>query len=461
MGDGLYKRGGIWWFRTDPLTRKAASSGKRDKTAALLERRRRERLAADPDYVSEDEKSLGDWIVRLLEQKTKHRAAATVRYYRQKLGHLTRIFGPQAPLSVLRPAKFEEYVAQRLGEGAVPSTVDKEIKAAQVLARYAARFGAFRGRPELFKPPDFSAEYEPRERFLPEEELHALLKVLSPKRAAHVALSVAVGPRLSESFRITREDVDLANWKVRVRGTKTKKSRDWVPIAEPFWPLLLAALPFLPLEPWSNMVRDLERACIRAGIAKVTANDLRRTHGTWLSELGVHDSLIGRALRHSDERMARLVYAKPRAEKVGEAIAAQIAITKTRQQVPDEVGTDAPKGQIVQVAQSVEQRTEKPTFRLGDWAEAIANPGETEGFGESESPSDAATFRRVRNKNATVLVPRLPERRRLEHLIEATNLAFDQERPGRLRARARARIEALLGELAASFTGAPAGEALH
>ena len=42
--DGLYKRGPIWWVSTDPVTGKPQSTGCRDKKAARLWRRNRERL---------------------------------------------------------------------------------------------------------------------------------------------------------------------------------------------------------------------------------------------------------------------------------------------------------------------------------------------------------------------------------------------------------------------------------
>ena len=40
------------------------------------------------------------------------------------------------------------------------------------------------------------------------------------------------------------------------------------------------------VEHWSNPVRDLAAACARAGIAKVSPNDLRRSYASWLKQGG-------------------------------------------------------------------------------------------------------------------------------------------------------------------------------
>jgi integrase len=408
---GFYKRNRKWYVRTDPVTGEARTTGCTDIEAAKAWRRERERLAADPNYAAETEEGINYWAIKLIELKRRNRSAATVSFYSQKLGHIVRFFGADSPASSMRPGRFDDYVVQRRDEGATDHTISKEIKAAQQLAKFAKRGGAFRGDPSTFKPMDFNPQYEPRTTFATPEQLIKLLDVLSHKRAAHVALSVAVGPRLSEAFRVERSDVDLDNWTVMVRGTKTKKSRARIPIAEPFRQLLVAALPFLPLEPWGNMTRDLAAACKRAGIPKLTSNDLRRTHGSWLKEAGVSSSLIADTLRHSDERMVRMVYGQARPEKLGQAIAGQIAAAQTLQLAAktdtyekndsENDSKSAESQEIVQVAQSVEQRTEKPVFRSSQATEIARSPEGTLGSERPNSPNSDAAYRSVRSRNVT------------------------------------------------------------
>jgi len=55
--------------------------------------------------------------------------------------------------------------------------------------------------------------------------------------------------------------------------------------------------------------RDLAQACERAGIPKVTPNDLRRTFATWLAEAGVPELVTASLLGHTNSAMVRRVYA--------------------------------------------------------------------------------------------------------------------------------------------------------
>ena len=62
---------------------------------------------------------------------------------------------------------------------------------------------------------------------------------------------------------------------------------------------------------WPNARRDIIRACERAGVTRVTWNDLRRSHAKWLRGRGVEPSLIAEVLGHTTSRMAEVVYGRP------------------------------------------------------------------------------------------------------------------------------------------------------
>lgn len=411
MSDGFFKRGKIWWFRTDPLTGKQASSGKRDIKSAELEYRERARLATNPDYrpASSKDSSLNTWAVKFVEHKASTKSAATAIFYEKKLGHIVRIFGANTRISAaLRPGAFDEYAAIRRLEGVRSTTIRKEIGAARTLARFAARRGGYHGRPELFMPDDLGDDYAPGERFLNPPELEALLRELPPHRAAHVALAVAIGCRFSETFRVTLWDVDTSAWLVTIRGTKTKRSRATVPIAEPFRPLLALALPYLPLRPWlnANMKRDLAKACKRAGIAPVTSNDFRRTHGTWLAEAGVSDEHIGKVLRHADGRMARRVYGKLTPAKLGKLLEAKTSATIPQQLTVSGESATAESSAVPSDSTEDDMRIENP--RVGgsipsrDTSKTASFSGDTDGGGCRGVAQTDANSRNVRNDSATV-----------------------------------------------------------
>jgi len=56
------------------------------------------------------------------------------------------------------------------------------------------------------------------------------------------------------------------------------------------------------------MGRDLPAAAKRAGVPRVTANDLRRTFASWLVQAGVSLYVVSRLLGHKSTRMVELVY---------------------------------------------------------------------------------------------------------------------------------------------------------
>ena len=84
-------------------------------------------------------------------------------------------------------------------------------------------------------------------------------------------------------------------------------------------------------DPWLNITRDLDVACTQARIERVSANDLRRTFGKWLRTRGVSPDLIGEALGHVDERMAKRVYAKLTTDELG-ALLRSVAILGMKDQ---------------------------------------------------------------------------------------------------------------------------------
>lgn len=329
MGSKFYKREGVWYVRTDPVTGRALSTGQRTVTLRDAWHKQRLLKSIDPNHKPEGSEvnGLNTWCAKIVERKSELKAAATASFYKAKLGHVVRILGirlcgnPDAALDVaFAPENWDQYVKLRLSEGARATTIKKEIGCAKVVAKAGKRSKVFSGDISTFRPDDLDDDYEPGDRFLSFEEAVDLLDALNDAQRAHVALSIALATRYSEAFTVTENDVDLDNWTVRIHGTKTKSSKGRIPIAPPFREFLLLGLPHLPLKPWQNQCRDLEAACKRAGIAKVTSNDLRRTHASWLTEAGVPDSITSRIMRHVDERMVRTIYGRSRADRLGSAL---------------------------------------------------------------------------------------------------------------------------------------------
>lgn len=329
--DGLFKRGGspFWqcWIRGQRRSTKC-----RDREAARLVKAKLERAAADPAYLAAHQATVGGAVMDFLEHyKTRDRSEHTAKMYRVKCGHLTRLLGENLKLAELGATRVDQFITDRLAEGASRMTIGKELTALRQVLRVAQRYDAFPFEIGKVMPIGFATNYEPKTRALTWDEFLRLVPEVarfSPEHAAMVVFFVAVAARKSEAERAEGSDIDWDSWTVRVRGTKTRRAADDVPIAEPFRPLFEALVPRTSgrlFSVWTNMTRDLAAACKRAGMPRVTANDLRRSNATLLRLGGASVDIVARMLRHADSRMVERVYGRLKATDAGKLLAAQLA----------------------------------------------------------------------------------------------------------------------------------------
>jgi len=320
----LYKRGNVWHvdYADAEGNRVRESTKIKDRREAEEFGRRREQAARDPDRATREAETLKSAFQRLVDDRqAKARVGKgsikTAKFYVQKSGHWVRIFGADYPLLKLSAKNVDDYVIQRLGEGAMQATVAKEMVTLRAAMRLAIRAKAYDGNPLAILPVGFSPEYVPRSRWLPPEELSALLGKLVPDRAARVAFMVAVGAELGATDRARREDIGREF--VLVRGTKRASRWRKVPVVTKEQRSLLAYVQEhaegtngLLFRPWStgSIIRDIKGACRRAGIEPCTPNDLRRTFAQWLRQGGVPIELLAPMMGHTTTKMVQMVYAK-------------------------------------------------------------------------------------------------------------------------------------------------------
>jgi integrase len=331
----LYKRGKIWWYQ---FRGQRVSTFCSDHKAAQKAARRIEREAADPLHDSENEAATFEECMNafLDFQPTRGRAKLTIRGNRQHAGHLMRIIGPGKPANGITALVVDRYVNKRLAEGAVASTVHKELSTLRGCLKLASRHGRFRRSLDQVMP-ELERNYVPRETALTLEQLSLLLEELADHRARHVAFIVATSARWSESLAARPEDVSEVA--IVLRGTKTDLSRRTVPRLAVFAPLLKRALRKtsrpsnpgaspLPFQPWGNVRRDLAVACKAAGVPAVTPNDLRRSSASILRALGVDPQTIAPFMGHADSRMVERVYGRIQHDRLG-ALINQVTGTQT------------------------------------------------------------------------------------------------------------------------------------
>jgi integrase len=176
----------------------------------------------------------------------------------------------------------------------------------------------FEGHVDDLMPDDFSAEYRPRERWLPPAEFEALLKVLPAHRQLWLALAAYLGARAGEVAGLRWEHIHWDAAQVELWGTKTEGAARMVPLPKPLAQVLAPLRrdadgnerAGLVAGPWPNDSRDITAACKRAGIARCSPNDLRRTYASWLAQGGQSALTIGRLLGHTTSHMAERVYAR-------------------------------------------------------------------------------------------------------------------------------------------------------
>ncbi len=323
----LYKRGEVWWgtyYENGDRVRRSTNC--HDKKAAEALVRQWERDAADPDHAAANattvEAALAMMVAERDERARSGRGSAeTVRFYRQKAGHLIRVLGGTTPLAKLLPPAgarvVDAFISTRRAEGAHETTIAKELVTLRTALKLARRRGLWMADPAAVLPIGFAPEYKPRERWLAPEELQKLLAKLTPDHAARVAFIVATSACWGETERARREDVAPDKSSVFIRGTKRATRLRSVPVAAEFQRELLDyALKYAEgmdgnlFSPWGKVNRDLRLGCTKASIDRCSPNDLRRTHATWMRMAGVPLDLIAPVMGHKDSRMLERVYAR-------------------------------------------------------------------------------------------------------------------------------------------------------
>jgi len=177
--------------------------------------------------------------------------------------------------------------------------------------------------------PKFQAKYVPRETYLTPEQFSRLLwNVVAPphpnakpetvakiecrrvNRTLYCMLIALASPCRGELEKLLWEHVDLVRSTIKVPKGKTKSR------VVPIHPYLRPWLEALHkgtgpvIEPWGNDKRELARACARAGVPRVTPNDLRRTFATWVKQNDVDSAVVAAMMGHSSTAMVDRVYRK-------------------------------------------------------------------------------------------------------------------------------------------------------
>jgi integrase len=261
--------------------------------------------------------ALSEALDALYAHKQRKRvSAAELQIVSTKGARLLFHFGPGFNCNALDRARVDGYVDARRADGVTDSTIGKELhKLFEALKLAGKRWGGdiAEVRTTVLAPST------PRERWLDDHEYAALLAEVAPHRRDYVIAYCNTGARYSELYRIEARHLDHAGRRVWILGRKgdAEHRERWVSLSPAAYDVLAArakARPHGPLfAPWRNVKLNqmLQRACRRAGIAPVSANDLRRTFASWCCRHGMSERECQKFMGHSPASLlVRKVYAQ-------------------------------------------------------------------------------------------------------------------------------------------------------
>ena len=122
-------------------------------------------------------------------------------------------------------------------------------------------------------------------------------------RAAFVTIA-ALGLRVGEYLRLTRDHLLPHSYAVQIPGTKTAESAATARVDERLWPWVLQGVPSPLGYKWLRLY--WKRAVKAAGApGDLRLHDLRHCFGQWLADAGVQEARIQTGLRHATASMTR------------------------------------------------------------------------------------------------------------------------------------------------------------
>ena len=217
-------------------------------------------------------------------------------------------------LGDITPVSIEKYRVERLKMGVTKSTVNREITIMKKMFNLAIDWNLTCSNP-VMKVKLFSDKDTQKEKILTREEETKLLAEIPDYLKPILIVALNTGMRRGEILTLKWEQVDLARRIIRVRYTKSGKSRI-IPIND----VLLNT--FLELErlncgnvylflnpktglPYIEVKKSFKAACQRAGIEGLRFHDLRHTFATSLIESGVDIITVRDLLGHFSVRVTQ------------------------------------------------------------------------------------------------------------------------------------------------------------
>jgi integrase len=260
----------------------------------------------------------------------------TIDLYEQRLEqHVLRLLGPRTRIADLTVVDIRVRLIDRMkAHGLSGSTIRGTVAALSGALRFAVRNATIPRSPirDLERGDLPSAKRRSEPRYLTVDQVNTLLNTLGAEFRPIAATLFYAALRISEALALTWADLDFDNTVISVPGTKTRASRDTVPLLPALARELRAhrnrqatrrlnliqadALVFQTRNGHSpgrrNVLRAVQRAADKAGLntegtPPIGLHDLRHsTAGLAFESLALNE--VSRLLRHANPRVTTTVY---------------------------------------------------------------------------------------------------------------------------------------------------------
>lgn len=291
--------------------------GTTKKAAGQLETKKKSELFFESHGITERKDTLyEDFLVEVYLPFIKANRCATTLEQAKLICKDSLRFLKGKGLRAIKPADIEKFKDHRAklptihGRRRKPSTLTKELSHISKLFSMAIRNDLCDYNPcSRVEKPVFD---NVQNKVLRREDEDLLFSKMHSDWARDICrLVLNTGLRQNDVMNLTRFSVDLAGGSLRLVQGKTKRTVE-IPINEVVREILTRRLTeakgsLLFASPKTGKVggsvrHAMQRACDRAGIARLTIRDLRRSFGTRLHESAFDDSTVAQLLGHTDLR---------------------------------------------------------------------------------------------------------------------------------------------------------------
>lgn len=159
-------------------------------------------------------------VAHYLESSAKRLAKTTLEGYRNSAANLAAVFG-HMPLTDVQPHHVFRYLTER---GDVQANRDKALLS--VAYTHARRIGAFKGD-DPAKGLQYRNEERPRERYVEDAELTAILDVASPKLRTIARFIELTAMRQGDALRVRIADLDDDGFTYWNAKSKKRQGLEW------------------------------------------------------------------------------------------------------------------------------------------------------------------------------------------------------------------------------------------